>query len=315
MRIGVIGCAGRMGRANLREVLATPGCRAGRRRRARRPRRGRPGSGRAGRRSIPIGIAAGDDVAALIAASQVVIEFSTPEATLANAALVRRARLRARHRHDRADRRAGARAARARPSATAIVWAPNMSVGVNLLLGLVEQVARTLDPGFDIEILEMHHRHKVDAPSGTALALGPGGRARARRSSSTRWPRGRGTASPAPARSRRDRLCRAARRRRRRRPPRDVRRRGRAASSSPTSPPTGGSTAWAPSAPPCGPAGSRRASTGWARSWGCARRPASRQPAERGVRSPASAGCRACVTQAATSSGVGERRARRSRRL
>ena len=53
-----------------------------------------------------------------------------------------------------------------------IVWAPNMSVGVNLLLGLVEQVARTLDPGFDIEIMEMHHRHKVDAPSGTALALG-----------------------------------------------------------------------------------------------------------------------------------------------
>ena len=68
----------------------------------------------------------------------------------------------------------------------AIVWAPNMSVGVNLLLGLVEQVARTLDPAFDIEILEMHHRHKVDAPSGTALALGRaaargrGGRARRR---------------------------------------------------------------------------------------------------------------------------------------
>ena len=53
-----------------------------------------------------------------------------------------------------------------------IVWAPNMSVGVNLLLGLVEEVARTLDPAFDIEILEMHHRQKVDAPSGTALALG-----------------------------------------------------------------------------------------------------------------------------------------------
>jgi 4-hydroxy-tetrahydrodipicolinate reductase len=47
-----------------------------------------------------------------------------------------------------------------------------MSLGVNLLLGLVEQVARALDPGFDVEILEMHHRLKVDAPSGTALALG-----------------------------------------------------------------------------------------------------------------------------------------------
>jgi 4-hydroxy-tetrahydrodipicolinate reductase len=54
-----------------------------------------------------------------------------------------------------------------------IVWAPNMSLGVNLLLGLVEQVARALDPGgFDVEVVEMHHRHKVDAPSGTALALG-----------------------------------------------------------------------------------------------------------------------------------------------
>ena len=53
-----------------------------------------------------------------------------------------------------------------------IVFAPNMSVGVNVLLSLVEAAARTLGPGHDIEILEMHHRHKVDAPSGTALALG-----------------------------------------------------------------------------------------------------------------------------------------------
>ena len=113
------------------------------------------------------------------------------------------------------------------PSAVPIVWAPNMSVGVNLLLGLVEQVARTLDPGFDIEILEMHHRHKVDAPSGTALALG---RAAAR---------GRGVELDEVAvrvrdgitgarGSRRDRLRRPARRRRGRRPPGGVRRRGRA---------------------------------------------------------------------------------------
>lgn len=53
-----------------------------------------------------------------------------------------------------------------------IVLAPNMSVGVNLLSALVEIVAQTLDPRFDIEIVEMHHRHKIDAPSGTALALG-----------------------------------------------------------------------------------------------------------------------------------------------
>jgi 4-hydroxy-tetrahydrodipicolinate reductase len=54
----------------------------------------------------------------------------------------------------------------------AVVQAANMSVGVNLMLGLARQVAAILDDGFDIEIVEMHHRHKVDAPSGTALALG-----------------------------------------------------------------------------------------------------------------------------------------------
>jgi 4-hydroxy-tetrahydrodipicolinate reductase len=53
-----------------------------------------------------------------------------------------------------------------------VVQSGNMSLGVNLLAGLVRQVARTLGPDFDIEILEMHHRMKVDAPSGTALLLG-----------------------------------------------------------------------------------------------------------------------------------------------
>ena len=55
---------------------------------------------------------------------------------------------------------------------TRIVWSANMSVGVNLLMALVEQTAAKLGPEADIEIIEMHHRHKVDSPSGTALALG-----------------------------------------------------------------------------------------------------------------------------------------------
>ena len=55
---------------------------------------------------------------------------------------------------------------------TPIFWAPNMSVGVNVLAALAEQAAAALNDDFDIEILEMHHKHKVDAPSGTALALG-----------------------------------------------------------------------------------------------------------------------------------------------
>ena len=53
-----------------------------------------------------------------------------------------------------------------------VLWAPNMSMGVALLQQLVEQAARALGAGYDVEVLEMHHRHKVDAPSGTALALG-----------------------------------------------------------------------------------------------------------------------------------------------
>ena len=53
-----------------------------------------------------------------------------------------------------------------------IVFARNMSLGVNLLLSLVQQVSAALDEDYDIEVLEMHHRYKVDAPSGTALALG-----------------------------------------------------------------------------------------------------------------------------------------------
>lgn len=55
---------------------------------------------------------------------------------------------------------------------TRVIWSANMSVGVNLLMALVEQTAAKLGPDSDIEILEMHHRQKVDAPSGTALALG-----------------------------------------------------------------------------------------------------------------------------------------------
>ena len=53
-----------------------------------------------------------------------------------------------------------------------IVWAPNVSLGVNVLLSVVEEVARRLGPDWDVEIMEMHHKGKVDAPSGTALALG-----------------------------------------------------------------------------------------------------------------------------------------------
>ncbi len=67
---------------------------------------------------------------------------------------------------------AGKEAIRAAAAKTAIVFAPNMSVGVNVTLKLLELAAKNLSEGYDIEIIEAHHRHKVDAPSGTALKMG-----------------------------------------------------------------------------------------------------------------------------------------------
>lgn len=170
MRVGVIGCAGRMGRTNVREVLSSPDMTlAGG---VERPGHAAIGSDLGVLAGLdPIGLAASDDVAALAASADAVIEFSSPEATLANAAIC------AEHGCAHIIGTTGLSDAQARELRTVaaripIVWAPNMSLGVNLLLGLVEQVAQALDPSFDIEILEMHHRGKVDAPSGTALALG-----------------------------------------------------------------------------------------------------------------------------------------------
>jgi 4-hydroxy-tetrahydrodipicolinate reductase len=67
---------------------------------------------------------------------------------------------------------AGRRTIEAASARIGIVFAPNMSVGVNVTLKLLEVAARILDTGYDIEIIEAHHRHKVDAPSGTALKMG-----------------------------------------------------------------------------------------------------------------------------------------------
>ena len=168
--IGVTGCGGRMGRMLIAEIHATSGCRVAGGIDAK-------GSAAIGRDLGelaglgPLGLAAGDDVAALFAKSDVVVDFTAPDATAAHAAQASRQRkslvigttgLEARHEV------AIAEAART----IAIVRAANMSLGVNLLLGLVRRVAQKLGDDYDIEIAEMHHRHKVDAPSGTALALG-----------------------------------------------------------------------------------------------------------------------------------------------
>ena len=171
MRIGVLGCAGRMGRAVIGELIAAEGCTlAGGVDRGDHPALGQDLGTLAG--EGPLGITVSDDAAALIEASDVVIEFSAPAATAAHVALAAghgTAHVIGTTGLSEAQEQAIQDAARR----TAIMRAANMSLGVNLLLGLTEQVARALGPeAFDIEILEMHHRHKVDAPSGTALALG-----------------------------------------------------------------------------------------------------------------------------------------------
>jgi 4-hydroxy-tetrahydrodipicolinate reductase len=171
MKIGVLGCAGRMGRAVIGEVLATRTCTlAGGVDHGDHPALGQDLGTIAG--EGPVGLAVSDDAAALIERSDVVIEFSAPEATAVHVALT------ARHGTGHVIGTTGLNdaqehAIREGALRTAIMRAANMSLGVNLLLGLTQQVARALGPeAFDIEILEMHHKHKVDAPSGTALALG-----------------------------------------------------------------------------------------------------------------------------------------------
>jgi 4-hydroxy-tetrahydrodipicolinate reductase len=169
-KMGVVGCGGRMGRMLVAEILATEGC-------AIAGGCAKPGSAYVnhdigelagiGR----VGISVGDSAERLIGDSDVVIEFTAPAATAANAALAARlgkpmviGTTGLSSEQGEMVRQAG----RDIP----IVWAPNMSLGVNLLLGLVEEVARRLGPDWDVEIMEMHHRGKVDAPSGTAIALG-----------------------------------------------------------------------------------------------------------------------------------------------
>jgi len=111
------------------------------------------------------------DVASALQGAQVLIDFTRPEATMQYLNLCQKANV---------SMVIGTTGFTAEQKlaieATAknipIVFAPNMSVGVTLLINLVEQAAKVLNDGYDIEVVEMHHRHKVDAPSGTALRLG-----------------------------------------------------------------------------------------------------------------------------------------------
>jgi 4-hydroxy-tetrahydrodipicolinate reductase len=157
VRVAIAGASGRMGRALLEAAAATEGV--------------------ALASALDLaagswgGVDVGTDVAAALRGADVLIDFTRPEGTLMH--------LRACEKAGRAlvigttgfapAQLAEIRAAGAR---IPIVMAPNMSVGVSVSLKLVELAARALGPDYDVEVFEMHHKLKVDAPSGTALKLG-----------------------------------------------------------------------------------------------------------------------------------------------
>jgi 4-hydroxy-tetrahydrodipicolinate reductase len=170
MRLVVVGAAGRMGRMLLKAVAESPACRlVGAVERAGSPALGQDAGALAG--VVATGIAVTDDPLPVFAKADGVLDFTSPAATTGFAALAAQARIvyvvgtTGLGEAEFAQLEAAARHAR-------IVQSGNMSLGVNLLAGLVRRVAATLGEDFDIEIVEMHHRHKVDAPSGTALLLG-----------------------------------------------------------------------------------------------------------------------------------------------
>jgi 4-hydroxy-tetrahydrodipicolinate reductase len=169
-KIAVMGAAGRMGRELIRAVHGNEACTLiGAAEQEGSLALGQDAGLLAGLGKL--GVVITDDAPELFARADAVLDFTTPAASVDFAALAANAR----NVHVLGTTGLGAedeaRIAAAARHAT-IIRSGNMSLGVNLLLALTRKVAGALDPDFDIEIMEMHHRHKVDAPSGTALMLG-----------------------------------------------------------------------------------------------------------------------------------------------
>lgn len=170
IKIAVMGAAGRMGRELIRAVLSQPGCTVS----------GGIEPEASAHVGADVGVLAGlgpvgtlvsTDALELIARSDAILDFTSPAATVEFAGLAANARIvhvigtTGMSDSDEAAIRAAGRHA-------TIVKAGNMSLGVNLLAAITRKVAQALSDEFDVEIIEMHHKHKVDAPSGTALMLG-----------------------------------------------------------------------------------------------------------------------------------------------
>jgi 4-hydroxy-tetrahydrodipicolinate reductase len=169
LKVVIAGCSGRMGHALLEGVFAdTELVLHGALDRADSPQVGRDAGEQFGKAT---GVKISQDIEAAITGADVLVDFTRPEPSLEYLAACRKAGVRLvigttgfnaeqKQQIEVASRDVG------------IVFAPNMSVGVTLLINLVQSAAKVLAEGYDVEIIEAHHRHKVDAPSGTALRLG-----------------------------------------------------------------------------------------------------------------------------------------------
>ena len=168
-RVAVAGASGRMGRMLIEAIRATDDLvLAGALDVPASPGIGSDATAFLGHAS---GVAITADIAAGLKNADVLIDFTRPEGTLAHLAVCSRLGVKAvigtTGFSDEQKAEIAAHAER-----TAIVMAPNMSVGVNVTLKLLQMAAKAMATGYDIEIIEAHHRHKVDAPSGTALKMG-----------------------------------------------------------------------------------------------------------------------------------------------
>ena len=169
MKIGIVGASGRMGRMLIESALKDGGVELV-------AAIDQPGTSAIGKDAgelvgMPCGVNVTSDTEAAIAKADCLIDFTRPEGTLEHLAICRR------HKvgivigttgFGDDGKQAIAAASREIP----IVFAPNMSVGVNVVFKLLDTASRILAEGYDVEIVEAHHKHKIDAPSGTALRMG-----------------------------------------------------------------------------------------------------------------------------------------------
>jgi len=169
LRVAIAGASGRMGRMLIEAVMAAPDLAlAGALDVPGSPALGQDAASFLGR---PCGVAITADLHAGLAEAQVLIDFTRPDGTLAHLAVCSELGVKAVIGTTGFSETQKAQIA-AHAERIAIMFAPNMSVGVNVVFKLLDMAARALSEGYDIEIIETHHRHKIDAPSGTALKMG-----------------------------------------------------------------------------------------------------------------------------------------------